>query len=180
MIDVRKDLIEKELEYHNLQFNSLKLTKRFISWLFRHYTTVEFSYHWYDSEPEVPEEWDQDGDEWDNLEFRKIWYQLVREYEPLRITRNNWIDPFGPGIWSMNSKQVDSISKEAMINVRKTSVKKKGRLHIAHRKTEDVYFIYWYGRDFMKVDYWWVMKRRGSKFEKTKILLTQIAVKRYM
>ena len=52
-INVRKDLIEKELSRTpELNFKQLKLTKKFISWLFRHYSVHEFTIHFYDDEPE--------------------------------------------------------------------------------------------------------------------------------
>ena len=162
MICIRKDLIEKELKEKEASFGAsfkkLKLSSRFIDWLFNHYYTVEFAELWYDSCPDVPEAWEKqveyNFDYWNSKEYR----QLEEEYEPKRLEFNNWIDPFGKGIWGMSQAEVDRLAKKSLKYVRKTSVKKDGRLYIAYN--EDMISIYWYGRDFMKVDYGWHLRRK--------------------
>lgn len=130
MICVRQDLIEKELNYKNRTYKKLKPSNRFIDWLFRRYYAAEFTEHYYDSD-------DEDED---------------------RLTFLTWIEPYGDGIWYMSQADADKAARDALYAVRSTNVKKDGRLWIAHE--DDYIFIYWYGRDFMEMDYWWVMQRR--------------------
>jgi hypothetical protein len=161
MINIRKDLIEKELAEgitEKISFKTFKLTQRFIDWLFSKYSTHEFSEHFYDSEPDVPEEWESVEDRWDNSEFLKVWEKLVKEYEPRRITFNNWIDPFGDGIWGMDQGKVDEIARNALKEIMDMDVDLSERLYIGFGK-DGYAFLYFYGRDFLKKDYWWVMGR---------------------
>jgi len=162
LINIRVDLIEKQLQSgctNGLTFKKFALSQRFIDWLFAKYKTEEFSIHFYDDEPDVPDEWDQDGDEWDDPEFKEVWKKLVEEYEPRRIEFNNWIDPFAKGIWGMNQEEVDKISIENMEEILTYDVDMTDRLYISFKKDGHA-FIYWYGRDFHKSDLWWIMSKR--------------------
>ena len=151
-VNIRKDLIEKELS-HNSEFNfkQLKPTKKFISWLFRHYTVHEFTIHFYDDEPEYTE------DEYCGMAPME-WFKLWRDHEERRMTFNNWIDVFGPGIWDFTDKENEDIVRDYLISVRNWPMKKKDRVYWA--KNEDSIWIYCYGRDFLGEDYWFIMKRR--------------------
>lgn len=162
LINIRVDLIEKQLQSgctNGLTFKKFALSQRFIDWLFAKYKTEEFSIHFYDDEPDIPDEWDQDGDEWDDPEFKEVWKKLVEEYEPRRIEFNNWIDPFAKGIWGMNQEEVDKISIENMEEILTYDVDMTDRLYISFKKDGHA-FIYWYGRDFHKSDLWWIMSKR--------------------
>lgn len=132
MICIRQDLIEKELNYTNRNYKKFKPSNCFIDWLFRHYYTEEFTEHYYDSEDEFKD----------------------------RMTFLTWIEPYGEGIWNMSQSHADNVARDALKYVRSTNVKKDGRLWIAYE--DDYIFIYWYGRDFMKMDYWWVMRRKNE------------------
>lgn len=150
-INIRKDLIEKELNRGNTQasdFNQLKLTKKFIGWLFRHYTVYEFTAHFYDEGPEYEERYYTPMEE----------YYLWKENENHRMTFNNWVDVFGPGIWYLSDKENEDIAKDRLKSVRDWPVKKKNRIYWA--KNEDSIWIYYYGRDFLGKDYWFIMKRK--------------------
>ena len=131
MICIRQDLIDKELCRNSTGrvYKKLKLSNRFIDWLLSHYYVAEFTEHYYDSD-------------------------LAKD----RLTYLVWIEPYGEGIWNMSQATADKAARNALKYVRKTNVKKDGRIWIAYE--DDYIFIYWYGRDFMEVDYWWVMKRR--------------------
>lgn len=57
---MRKDLLDKELEQckeNNLFFEPLHLTTKIIDQLFTGYFVKEHTEHFYDSEPEIPDEW---------------------------------------------------------------------------------------------------------------------------
>lgn len=159
MICVRTDLIYKELnDRPDRTYQKLKPSSRFIDWLFNHYYTAEFAECYYDSEPDIPYEWSYRFDIFRNPEFLKVWTKLKEEHEPHRIEFCNWIELHFEGNWDVSQFAVDSVARNSLKYVRKTNVKKDGRLWIAYE--DDYIFIYWYGRDFMEVDYWWVMKRR--------------------
>lgn len=156
-INIRKDLIEKELNrgvFQSSDFKQLKLTKKFINWLFRHYTLHEFTIHFYDDEPEY--EYDEENDTIPY--FPMDWYKLWRDYENRRMTFNNWIDVFGPGIWDFTDKENEDIVRDCLISVRNWPVKKKDRVYWA--KNEDSIWIYCYSRDFLGEDYWFIMTRK--------------------
>ena len=204
MINIRQDLIQKELERgctNRLTFRKLKPSNRFIDKLFNHYYVVEHTEHFYDSEPEYDDEEfnmymdydyihhridpvsgtaffntilnseeivkEQEGfrfsKEEHTMEELKQAYDKItqqrKDYESHRIEFNNWIEPYSEGIWRMFQKDVDKISREHLEDTKKCSASYNGRLYIA----EDAIFIYYYGRDFAMVDYWWIFKRRRRK-----------------
>jgi hypothetical protein len=206
MINIRQDLIQKELERgctNRLTFRKLKPSNRFIDKLFNHYYVVEHTEHFYDSEPEYDDEEfnmymdydyihhridpvsgtaffntilnseeivkEQEGfrfsKEEHTMEELKQAYDKItqqrKDYESHRIEFNNWIEPYSEGIWRMFQKDVDKISREHLEDTKKCSASYNGRLYIA--EDEDSIFIYYYGRDFAMVDYWWIFKRRRRK-----------------
>ena len=83
--------------------------------------------------------------------------QQRKDYESRRIEFNNWIEVYSDGIWGMSQKDVDKISREHLKSIKRCGVSYNGRLYIAEK--EDSIFIYFYGRDFALVDYWWIFKR---------------------
>lgn len=206
MINIRQDLIQKELERgctNRLTFRKLKPSNRFIDKLFNHYYVVEHTEHFYDSESEYDDEEfnmymdydyihhridpvsgtaffntilnsekivkEQEGlrfsKEEHTMEELKQAYDKItqqrKDYESHRIEFNNWIEPYSEGIWRMSQKDVDKISREHLEDTKKCSASYNGRLYIA--EDEDSIFIYYYGRDFAMVDYWWIFKRRRRK-----------------
>lgn len=206
MINIRQDLIQKELEKgctNGLTFRKLKPSNRFIDKLFNHYYVVEHTEYFYDSEPEYDDEEfnmymdydyihhridpvsgtaffntilnseeivkEQEGfrfsKEEHTMEKLKQAYDKItqqrKDYESHRIEFNNWIEPYSEGIWRMFQKDVDKISREHLEDTKKCSASYNGRLYIA--EDEDLIFIYYYGRDFAMVDYWWIFKRRRRK-----------------
>lgn len=84
--------------------------------------------------------------------------QQRKDYESRRIEFNNWIEVYSDGIWGMSQKDVDKISREHLKSIKRCGVSYNGRLYIAEK--EDSIFIYYYGRDFALVDYWWIFKRK--------------------
>lgn len=155
---VRKDLIEKELsQIQGARFQEQKLSKRFMDWLFRHYKTVEFSLHFYDSEPDLRDDIDMDDPWWESTEGDEYLRQRFQENEERRMTFNNWVDPYAEGIWGMSQSVVDSAARKVMKSVRNWPVKKKGRIYCG--TNEKYLLLYCYGRDFEGVDYWWIMSK---------------------
>lgn len=155
---IREDLIQKELGRdinEGFTYGYKKLSNKFIDWLFRHYYTVEMCENFYDSSP------NSDNINWDNLEDRKKYKELEREYEQTRLEFCNWQDPWGDGIWNMTQENVDAFSRLYLKYLKKSSISLKGRLFFAQK--DDEIRIYWYGRDFDYLDIWWIFKEKGKK-----------------
>lgn len=72
-------------------FRAVSLHKGFITWLFKNYSVMEYCTNFYDSEPDIPEEWlfKRFGPEsinlWENKDFLEEWNKLCEEYEPIRL-----------------------------------------------------------------------------------------------
>lgn len=184
MINIRKDLIQadlKESATEGLYFKPLKLSNQFIDWLFNHYYCHEFCEFFYDTEPD-----------YDSLEFNQYMtyssilngvphnycdkeyplselkqsyaniLQQRRDYESRRIEYNNWIEPYFEGNWSYTQKYVNQIARDALKDeIKKCSLPLKDRLYWA--KQNDYIRIYFYGRDFQEVDYWFIFRKRNKR-----------------
>lgn len=86
---------------------------------------------------------------------------MYKEYEPKRITFNNWQEPYFEGNWGMSQKYVDRFGKETLKKIRNCPFSAKGRLFIAEK--DDQIRIYFYGRDYLQVDYWFIFVRRKKR-----------------
>lgn len=87
--------------------------------------------------------------------------RMYKEYEPKRITFNNWQEPYFEGNWGMSQKYVDRFGKETLKKIRNCPFSAKGRLFIAEK--DDQIRIYFYGRDYLQVDYWFIFVRRKKR-----------------
>jgi hypothetical protein len=193
MINIRKDLIEKELERdinNGYIYHKFNLHNKFIDKLLNHYYCVEMCENWYDSEPNVDEYISdmaymyEDGidDVIYTKEYIKEKYninytieeakkcsieynRIYKEYNNSegRLTFNNWQDPCGEGIWGMSQKQVDKIVYNIFKSIQKFNVSKKDRLYISYKN--DMIRIYFYGRDFNELDYWFIFKKRDRRIK---------------
>ena len=86
--------------------------------------------------------------------------QQIEDYKSYRIEFNNWIEPYFAGNWGMSQRTVDRISRKHLEITKRCSVSYNGRLFITER--EDTIYIYYYGRDYIDVDYWWIFKKKPS------------------
>lgn len=156
---VRKDLIAKELSrIDGIEFRKEKLSNSFVDWLFHRYKTHEFTVHYYDEDLELMNEiGDEDENPWwKTSEGQKC----IQENEERRITFNNWIDPYGEGIWGMSQEKVDKYARSVMEGVKNWPVKKTDRVYFG---VKGMYaFVYCYGRDFLGEDYWWIMESKRN------------------
>lgn len=91
--------------------------------------------------------------------YKKI-IQQIEDYKSYRIEYNNWIEPYFAGNWGMSQRTVDRISRKHLERTKRCSVNYNGRLFISER--EDTIYIYYYGRDYIDVDYWWIFKKKPS------------------
>ena len=174
--NVDKDLINAELNRCRDRrgcspVKKVKLSNRFISWLFNKYDLVEFTIHFYDGEPEF--NYDEDYDGWDykppsytNIE----WYNLQRDHEYYRIKQCFYIDVFGAGIWGLSDKDNKEIVVDALKSFRSLPDSKADRVYVydSYKNNNEFINIYCYGRDIEGADYWLTMKKKPVKKKKSK------------
>lgn len=113
-------------------FKYQKLSNRFIDWIFNHYSTIEFTINYFDSF----------GGNEHNLDFCC------------------WQEPYGRGINNLSQNQVDGKAKEYIKKIKKMNTYHRDRIYYALKG--DYILIYWYGRDKIAEDYWWVLRKHGS------------------
>lgn len=138
---IRQDLIEKELEYHRnqgYQFRHVKLSNKFIDWLFNRYFCYEFIENYYD---------DFSGDFCES--------DFNEEY---RLTLNNWQDPYFEGAWNLTQPEVDKLARKWLKLIRRCLPQSRERIYFAEK--DRTILIYWYGRDLDYHDFWFTFKRR--------------------
>lgn len=206
MINIREDLIKKELEdTHNrgITFRRLKPSNRFIDWLFNHYYVDEHTEHFYDSEPNYDDEefkmymdyeyiherinsksatsvfntilhMDEIAEQKENFrysekehtmeELEAAYKKIIKQredYAPRKLEVNNWVEVYIDGNWGMSQKTVDRIARNHLESTKRCWVGYNGRLFIAEK--DDIIFIYYYGRDFAEIDYWWIFRKKPTK-----------------
>lgn len=169
MRTIRNDLIEKELleiSAEDVVFRNFILTKRFIAWFFTRYQVAGYSIHYYDSEPDVPAEWDRDGEEWNDPAFKMVWQELVQAHEPKRLVFCNWIDPFGPGTWGWTQEKTDTSAAELLHELLDAVHDPEGRFYVGFGRDGKA-FLYFYGRDTMEYDLWFCFQSKQFVYEGT-------------
>ena len=206
MINIREDLIKKELEdtrNRGITFRRLKPSNRFIDWLFNHYYVDEHTEHFYDSEPNYDDEefkmymdyeyihkrinsksatsvfntilhMDEIAEQKENFRYSEevhtveelaaAYKKIIKQredYKPRKLEVNNWVEVYIDGNWGMSQKTVDRIARNHLESTKRCSAGYNGRLFIAEK--DDLIFIYYYGRDFSEIDYWWIFKKKPTK-----------------
>lgn len=150
MFLLNQELIEEELKRDQdigFDFSYQKLSNKFIDRLFNHYYLEELCENFYDSEPEPDEE-----------EFNR--YQ---DYETARIHFNNWQEPYFKGNGGMSQRNIDAYGRRVLKGIRNFPKPIKGRLYIAEK--ENQIRIYFYGRDFLEKDYWFIFRKRKRRLK---------------
>ena len=87
--------------------------------------------------------------------------QMYKDYEATRINFNNWQELYFEGNWGMSQRYIDSYGRNILKRIRNFPKSKKERLYAA--KKEDEIRIYFYGRDFLEVDYWFIFRKRKRR-----------------
>jgi hypothetical protein len=158
MKQINKELISEELKNdleNGFQYSYKKLSNKFLDWLFEHYSCVEQCDNSYDSEPVKYDEWKALNK---TPEGKAILSQKYRDYEQERILFCNWQEPRFAGNWGMTQKSVDRWAKVDLKNTRDISDSKKDRIYFAQK--DDVIKIYFYARDMLCYDQWFIFKRK--------------------
>lgn len=183
-MNVRKDLIQKELESditNGFVFKPLKrISNSFIDNLFNKYYCHEMYELFYDREPDYDElefekymtynsirekryhNYCSDGKDYPVEELKKAYFNILkqrRDFEPYRIEINNWIELYYKGNWGMTQERVDSIARDVLKkDIKKANVPLKDRLFYAEKDNE--IRIYFYGRDIQYCDYWFIFMKK--------------------
>ena len=127
---VRLDLIDKEMEFQELKnYFSRPLNISYINYLFKNYNVKHACLCWYDGY----EGWSEEQ----------------------RLNKCIWYDPYGEGIWNMDQNKVNKVTKDFMLEYRRTSISKQNRFWCAHKDNE--IWCYWYSRDYHPYSCcWWI------------------------
>lgn len=134
--DIRPEFIADAMIIPNAKssevYREQKLSRRFISWLFRHWYTSELSL-WYYTLREI----DKDEATWDE-----------------RISNSFWVDLFSDGGWCSSQEEVDSLAKDSINDFRKAGhLKERCWVNTGVMKDGMPFMhIYCYGRDIHEFD----------------------------
>ena len=122
--------------------------------LFKTMYCVEMTEDFYDSEPEIPHELESEWD-FENSECMKIWKQLCNDYEPRRLSFNNWQELYVDGNWSLTQNEVNKVAKETLL-------KYKGKDRIFSAEYDGDLYFYIYARDLPEMrDYQIILRSRS-------------------
>jgi hypothetical protein len=155
---IDKELIQDELQRdidNGFVFNYKKLSNRFLDWLFRHYYCVEQCDNFYDTEPFGYNEWKELQK---TSEGRAKLSQAYRDYESERIRLCNWQEPRFVGNWGLTQNTIDKWAKVDLKRTRDIADSNKNRIYFTQK--DDEIRIYFYGRDMLEHDQWFIFKRK--------------------
>lgn len=182
MIYIREDLIKYELEIYKENYKQFNLHNSLISKLKNHYICESMYENFYDSEPEYDDDiFDKYMDYYDYLngnysldikdryykeectieELKQAYNTILQQrenYEQKRIEFCNWQEPYFNGVWEMSQKQVNNIAISTLKEIKRYPMSNKKRFYIS--EYDNRINIYWYGRDYKYVDYWFRFKRK--------------------
>lgn len=137
MSRIRKDLINEELTSQNEKYKNFNLHNSLISKLKNHYNCVEFVENSYDLDDDLTEE--------------------------QRLHTCNWQEPYFEGNWSYSLQYVNNCALNNLRWLKRQNIGLKDRFYISNYTSEDnkeYIYIYFYGRDVLQVDYWFIFERK--------------------
>lgn len=116
-----------------------------IAQLFANFHCDSIVTDFYDSEPELPVDWETC---WNSPEFLELWHKLCEEYEPERLQKLTWEELFQDGVWGMTQDYVNAQGRELLERFCGTD-----RLYYA--EVDGGLFFYCFARDLIedKCDY---------------------------
>ena len=89
--------------------------------------------------------------------------QMYKDYELTRINFNNWQELYFKGNWGMSQRYIDFYGRSILKCIRNFPKSIKDRLYVV--KKEDEIRIYFYGRDFVEMDYWFIFRKRKRRLK---------------
>jgi len=140
-VDIRQEFIDGQTK-RDIDVHEVKLTKRFISWLFRHYYTDCLVFDFYDMD--------------------SSWSEFAPVTWDKRISTCVWQDYFDDGCWCETQREVDALAKRNVNEFRKAG-------HLSRRSWIGKYIfndgstgmhLYLYGRDIHEFDVHVILKER--------------------
>lgn len=188
--NINDELINQELTrwFPLSEYSYIEITKDWIKYLFKNYYCHEICENFYDSGPDCDKEllyasWDYNhitnGTYDPSKKYSKKEYtmdelkeandkvvKLYEDYEQKRIEFCNWQEPHFKGNWGATQKDVDRFAKNVLMeikNINDDKINKKDRLFYHYDEKNDEIQLYWYGRDYDKVDYWLVFYNKKRK-----------------
>ena len=96
-------------------------------------------------------------------EYKKAYNKIhkqIQEYNSKRIKFCNWVEVHAEWNWDGNQDSVDRLAKEQMLKIKSAPVHKRNRFWIHETKNEIT--IYYYGRDWLYVDYVWSFEKKET------------------
>lgn len=154
-INIDAELLFEELSRQNWSLDSRILWHRWeptlqnINQLFNDYFCKDLMEYYYDPDPEYTDE--------------------------ERIKRCNWQDAHYKGAWGVTQQQVDNYAKKTLLHVSKAKMPHKDRFWTLiipkdcipsdlnswdGKVKEECRMIFYYGRDYLYMDYLWTMEKR--------------------
>ncbi len=167
IINIRKDLIKKELSRDEFTYMQCNLSNKFLDNLFNKYYCLEMFENYYDREPEVEDRlYDMYIDYIDNHnpDLKKYYdrvKQMYSDFEEQRVESCSWQEPFFDGNWGMSQHYVDRTAYTTLKDIKRSHVSKKHRIYFA--KKDNQIRIYFYGRDFSIIDYWFIFSKKKKR-----------------
>lgn len=147
-------LIEKEKERLHIK-ELFPLYNCSLETLLKEYTPIEYTVHFYDSEPQKCNNCDLPFS-CKECDVYKMW-----DGSEEQLSFNNWIDFWAPGQWGMTQEsmeeEIDKIFKNEILH-NKESI---GRtfFYKGTKKDKDFICIFYYNRDRERADYWFVFEK---------------------
>lgn len=179
--DIDKRLIKEELSRDNNDFgweyHYEKPSNKFIDKLLNHYYLHEMCENFYDSEPDIDSdlydkyydyEYNYGSISKDKLEDYKASHDKVmhiysKHEQCDRLTYLVWQEPYAEGIWSYTQKKCDRIARKTLKLIRRKYGRSlKDRFFVTRNIVDGkkMVNIYFYGRDIIELDYWFIFIER--------------------
>lgn len=179
--DIDIALIKDELSFDKKDFGweyaYIKPSNKFIDKLLNHYYLHEMCENFYDTEPDYDDDLYEKYYEYEfNLasipkdllkEYKDAHEQILRlreEYDKTdRLTYNNWQEPYAEGIWGYTQNKCDRIARKTLKLIRKKYGKSlQNRFFVTCNIVDGkkMIQIYFYGRDIIELDYWFIFVER--------------------
>ncbi len=177
---IREDILRKELELrkerNGLDFEKLKLSAKFIDWLFNNYYLVEQSEEFYDSGPHFDEEvfhmymdyeYKRDDirfskEEHTEEELERAYNHVIqqcKDYEETRLTRLNWYDVYNVN-WGFSQEELDASARRWLKDLKRNGHGRSYNGRLFYAQKGDCIDIYYFGRDYCTMDWTWSFKRK--------------------
>ncbi|MDE7295466.1 MAG: hypothetical protein K2N72_13670 [Oscillospiraceae bacterium] len=169
--------MQRKCGTYGIDYFDFILTEKNIEWIKKYYRLYDFTECYHDREPHI----DLD---YDDPDFDKVFNKLYRDgwYDRMRIC--NWCEPHQAGIWNYTDEFVEALGYQYIDKVRgllskrsidvpynkfeknsdtyriKLSFRNRMFTTLNRKKNDELFDIYWFGRDIEDVDYIWGFEKK--------------------